>query len=162
MIGDDGFLQEAHTSTPYSGLSTGIMDRDVKKVAHTDSTVLIQGETGVGKELIARMIHKWSPHRGHAFGPINCSALSTGVMESELFGHEKGAFTGAVDTRMGFFELADKGTILLDGIGTTDQQFQVKLLRVLQDKFIYKAALTYYGSFAIKTSPVRELGITYP
>lgn len=110
----------------------------VKKVAHTDSTVLIQGETGVGKELIARMIHKWSPRREHAFVPINCSALSAGVMESELFGHEKGAFTGAVDTRMGFFELADKGTILLDEIGTTDQQFQVKLLRVLQDKFIYR------------------------
>jgi DNA-binding NtrC family response regulator len=110
----------------------------VKKVALTDSTVLIQGETGVGKELIARMIHKWSPRRDHAFVPINCSALSTGVMESELFGHEKGAFTGAVDKRMGFFELADKGTILLDEIGTTDQQFQVKLLRVLQDKFIYR------------------------
>jgi len=110
----------------------------IKKVAHTDSTVLIQGETGVGKELIARMIHKWSPRREHAFIPINCSALSAGIMESELFGHEKGAFTGAVDKRMGFFELADKGTILLDEIGTTDQQFQVKLLRVLQDKFIYR------------------------
>ncbi len=110
----------------------------VKKVANTDSTVLIQGETGVGKELIARMIHKWSPRRKHTFVPINCSALSAGIMESELFGHEKGAFTGAVDTRVGFFELADKGTILLDEIGTTDQQFQVKLLRVLQDKFIYR------------------------
>ncbi len=109
-----------------------------KKVARTDSTILIQGETGVGKELIAQMIHKWSPRREHAFVPINCSALSTGVMESELFGHEKGAFTGAMDTRIGFFELADKGTILLDEIGTTDQQFQVKLLRVLQDKFIYR------------------------
>ncbi len=110
----------------------------IKKVARTDSAVLIQGETGVGKELVARMIHKWSPRNKYAFVPINCSALSAGVMESELFGHEKGAFTGAVDKRMGFFELADKGTILLDEIGTTDQHFQVKLLRVLQDKFIYR------------------------
>ena len=107
-----------------------------KKVARTDSTVLIQGETGVGKELVARMIHKWSPRREQPFVPINCSALSAGIMESELFGHEKGAFTGAVDKRMGFFELANKGTILLDEIATTDHAFQVKLLRVLQDNFI--------------------------
>ncbi len=109
-----------------------------KKVARTDSTVLIQGETGVGKELIARMIHQWSARKDHAFVPVNCSALSEGIIESELFGHEKGAFTGAVDKRLGFFELADKGSILLDEIGTTDHRFQVKLLRVLQDKFIYR------------------------
>ncbi|GBE13495.1 transcriptional regulatory protein ZraR [bacterium BMS3Bbin14] len=109
-----------------------------KKVARTDSTVLIQGETGVGKELIARMIHQWSVRKDQAFVPVNCSALSDGILESELFGHEKGAFTGAVDKRLGFFELADKGSILLDEIGATDHRFQVKLLRVLQDKFIYR------------------------
>ncbi len=109
-----------------------------KKVARTDSTVLIQGETGVGKELVARLIHRWSPRREHAFVPINCSALSEGIIESELFGHEKGAFTGAGEQRVGFFELAHRGTILLDEIGTTDHRFQVKLLRVLQDRSIYR------------------------
>ncbi len=126
-----------------------------KKVARSDSTVLIQGETGVGKELVARMIHKWSPRREHAFVPVNCSALSAGIMESELFGHEKGAFTGAVDKRMGFFELADKGTILLDEIGTTDHAFQVKLLRVLQDNFIYRV-----GSPTAKYIDVRVIAST--
>ena len=109
-----------------------------KKVARTDSSVLIQGETGVGKELVARMIHQWSPRREHLFVPVNCSAVSEGIMESELFGHEKGAFTGAAEKRIGFFELADRGTILLDEIGTADHKFQVTLLRVLQDKFIYR------------------------
>lgn len=110
----------------------------VKKVARTDSTILIQGETGVGKELVARMIHQLSPRRENAFVAINCSALSEGVLESELFGHEKGAFTGAMARRVGFFELAHRGTILLDEIGTTDHKFQAKLLRVLQEKVIYR------------------------
>jgi DNA-binding NtrC family response regulator len=127
----------------------------VQKVARTDSSVLIQGETGVGKELFARMIHQWSPRREHAFVPVNCSALSEGIMESELFGHEKGAFTGAMDKRIGFFELADKGTTLLDEIGTADHKFQVTLLRVLQDKFIYRV-----GSPIAKRVDVRVIAAT--
>ncbi len=109
-----------------------------KKVARTDSNVLIQGETGVGKELVARLVHNWSPRAEHAFVPVNCGALAEGVLESELFGHEKGAFTGAAGRRLGYFELADKGTLMLDEIGTTDHNFQVKLLRVLQDRMIYR------------------------
>gem|GEM_PF-2138039 len=109
-----------------------------KKVARTDSNVLIQGETGVGKELVARLVHDWSPRAEHAFVPVNCGALAEGVLESELFGHEKGAFTGAANRRLGNFELADKGTLMLDEIGTTDHNFQVKLLRVLQDRMIYR------------------------
>lgn len=109
-----------------------------EKVAHTDSTILVQGETGVGKELIVRMIHQWSRRKEFPFVPVNCSALAEGIMESELFGHEKGAFTGATSRRIGFFEMANHGTILLDEIGTTDNRFQVKLLRVLQDRIIYR------------------------
>ncbi len=112
------------------------------KVAKTDSTVLIQGETGVGKELLVRMIHRTSTRSEFPFVPVNCSALSEGVMESELFGHEKGAFTGATAKRIGFFEMADHGTILLDEIGTTDNRFQVKLLRVLQDRILYRVGST--------------------
>jgi DNA-binding NtrC family response regulator len=113
-----------------------------KRVAQADSTVLIQGETGVGKELVARLIHQWSPRQEHSFVPVNCSALAEGVMESELFGHEKGAFTGAVNRRIGFFELAHRGTIVLDEIGTADANFQVKLLRVLQDRIVYRVGST--------------------
>ena len=109
-----------------------------QKAARTHSNILIQGETGVGKELVARMIHQWSPRRDHAFVPVNCGALAEGVLESELFGHEKGAFTGAAARRIGYFEMADQGTILLDEIGTADPAFQVKLLRVLQDRIIYR------------------------
>lgn len=109
-----------------------------RKVARTDSTVLIQGETGVGKELVARMIHNWSPRREQPFVPVNCAALSEGVLESELFSHEKGAFTGAVARRAGYFELAHRGTILLDEIGATTPRFQVKLLRVLQDRLVQR------------------------
>ncbi|BCO08015.1 sigma-54-dependent Fis family transcriptional regulator [Desulfolithobacter dissulfuricans] len=109
-----------------------------RRSARTDSTILIQGETGVGKELMVRQIHRWSPRNEHPLVPVNCSALAEGIMESELFGHEKGAFTGADSRRIGFFEMADKGTIFLDEIGTADNRFQVKLLRVLQDHIIYR------------------------
>ena len=108
-----------------------------RKVARTDSNVLIQGETGVGKEVLARFIHTHSPRSNNAFVPVNCGALAQGVLESELFGHEKGAFTGATAKRSGYFELADKGTLFLDEIGTTDHNFQVKLLRVLQERVVY-------------------------
>lgn len=104
-----------------------------RRAARTDSSILIQGETGVGKELVARSIHQWSPRREFSFVPVNCGAIAEGVLESELFGHEKGAFTGAIARRIGYFEMANKGTLFLDEIGTTGSQFQVKLLRVLQD-----------------------------
>jgi transcriptional regulator with PAS, ATPase and Fis domain len=105
----------------------------VRSAAETDVTVLIQGETGTGKELIARAIHYNSPRKAKRFLAINCGALSETLLESELFGHEKGAFTGATTQRKGIFEMADGGTLFLDEIGEISPSTQVKLLRVLQE-----------------------------
>jgi formate hydrogenlyase transcriptional activator len=105
----------------------------VDQVAPTDATVLIYGETGTGKELVARAIHNRSARNGRALVNVNCSAISAGLVESELFGHMKGAFTGALERRIGRFELAHGGTIFLDEIGELSLETQVKLLRVLQE-----------------------------
>ncbi len=108
--------------------------RMVDKVAASDSTVLIYGESGVGKELIARAIHAKSPRAGNLLVPVNCGAIPEELLESELFGHEKGAFTGAHKTRIGRFEMAHNGTIFLDEIGDMSPNLQVKILRVLQER----------------------------
>ena len=105
----------------------------VRRVAPSRSTVLIQGESGTGKELVARLLHYWSDRVGSPFVPVNCKAFAEGVLESELFGHEKGAFTGAAAARVGCFERSGGGTLFLDEIGETSPDFQAKLLRVLQD-----------------------------
>ncbi|MBM4278925.1 MAG: sigma-54-dependent Fis family transcriptional regulator [Deltaproteobacteria bacterium] len=125
-------------STPYGliGESEAMarVRESIAKTASTSATVLIAGESGTGKELVARAIHYNSPRASAPFVPVNCGAIPNDLLESELFGHIKGAFTGATETRAGFFQTADGGTIFLDEISETSLSMQVKLLRVLQDK----------------------------
>src|SRR3984885_70791 len=112
----------------------GSVFEQVELVAPTNSTVLIQGETGTGKELIARAIHNISSRCGRQFIRVNCAAIPLDLLESELFGHEKGAFTGAIAQKLGRFELADRGTLFLDEVGDIPAPLQPKLLRVLQEQ----------------------------
>ena len=109
---------------------------EIKKVAPTKATVLITGESGVGKELVANAIHNFSQRKSKPFVKVHCAALAETLLESELFGHEKGAFTGAIERKRGRFELSNKGSIFLDEIGEINQNIQIKLLRVLQEKQI--------------------------
>jgi DNA-binding NtrC family response regulator len=129
---------EALINESYPMVGSGHVISDLKKliqkVAPLDSTILITGETGTGKEVVARMVHALSPHRYNNFLAVHCGGIPDTLLESTLFGHEKGSFTGAYRTHKGYFEIADKGTIFLDEIGDTTPSFQVKLLRVLQDK----------------------------
>src|SRR6058998_2073148 len=120
MIGDSPVLREVAALT--------------RRVAATAATVLLTGETGTGKELVARAIHELSPRASGPFVRVNCGALSESLLESELFGHVKGAFTGAVDNKTGRFEAAHGGTIFLDEISSMSAKLQVKLLRVLQER----------------------------
>jgi DNA-binding NtrC family response regulator len=126
------------------GESAGIQEVMVKieQMAPVSSTVLIQGESGTGKELVAKALHDLSPRRGEAFITVNCAALPETLLESELFGHEKGSFTGAAERRLGRFELADGGTIFLDEIGEIPPATQVKLLRVLESRNFFRVGGT--------------------
>lgn len=139
------------------GQSTSLMEvfRVLGKVAPTDSTVLVTGESGTGKELLVRALHANSLRCNAPFVPINCGAIPKELLESELFGHEKGAFTHAIRTRPGRFELADGGTIFLDEIGEMDLPLQVKILRVLQEKEIERV-----GGTSTKKVDVRIVAAT--
>jgi transcriptional regulator with GAF, ATPase, and Fis domain len=127
----------------------------VSKVAATDSTVLITGETGTGKELVARAIHRRSPRSSYAFVSVNCAAIPRDLIASELFGHEKGSFTGATQRRLGRFELADRGTIFLDEVGDLPAETQIALLRVLQEHEFERVG----GAASIRTD-VRVIAAT--
>ncbi len=151
-IGSEGNFEEI------VGKSAALQDvlRDVEVVAPTDSGVLIHGETGTGKELIARAIHNLSARRDRPFVKLNCAAIPSGLLESELFGHEKGAFTGAVMRKAGRFEVADKGTLFLDEVGDIPLELQPKLLRVLQEHEFERL-----GSTRTQQTDVRVVAATH-
>jgi sigma-54 specific flagellar transcriptional regulator A len=128
----------------------------VAQVASSDATVLVVGETGTGKELVARSIHELSARSGGPFVPVNCGAIPAELLESELFGHEKGAFTGAIATRQGRFEMAAGGTLFLDEIGDMPLDMQVKLLRVLQERTFERV-----GSTTMLKADVRIIAATH-
>jgi formate hydrogenlyase transcriptional activator len=150
-------LQTTQTGTDivWTSPAMGVLMRDLGKVAVTDTTVLIMGETGTGKELIAREIHRLSPRKDALLVTVNCAALPSGLVESELFGHERGSFTGALQKRVGRFELANGGTVFLDEIGELPLPAQATLLRVLQEQTLERVG----GSQAIGVN-VRVIAAT--
>ncbi len=140
MARENQYLRE-EVNKPYAhGVMTGKSPAmrevygQVERIAGSRATVLVRGESGTGKELVARALHYGGPRRGEPFVKVNCAALSAGLLESELFGHEKGAFTGAHDRKIGRFELADRGTLLLDEVSEISAELQPKLLRALQER----------------------------
>jgi chemotaxis protein methyltransferase CheR len=156
-----GYLREEIQSTgnfaEIIGQSPALLEllENVRRIAPTDSTVLILGESGTGKELIARALHNLSPRRSQPLVKVNCGAISAGLVESELFGHERGAFTNALERRVGRFEIADGGTLLLDEVGELPLETQVKLLRVLQDQEFERV-----GSSQPQRVDVRVIAVT--
>jgi len=158
-------LNEVHIERRLSGIighSRAIQNvlQQIELVASTDATVLILGETGTGKELVARAIHQHSLRRGHAMVTLNCGSIPNDLLESELFGHEKGAFTGAISQRIGRIELAHKGTLFLDEIGDLPPELQPKLLRALQEKEIERlgGTRTIPVDFRLLAATHRDLG----
>src|SRR5689334_22483976 len=137
-------LKSKNDWSPLVGSSTAMLEvyKLVARVAESKSTVLLQGESGTGKELIARAIHANGPRREKPFVPVNCGALPDNLLESEMFGYEKGAFTGAVGTKAGLFEAANGGSLFLDEIGELGSALQVKLLRVMQDQEVRRVGGT--------------------
>jgi formate hydrogenlyase transcriptional activator len=153
-------MDEINTDRPADGLignspALQQIKQRISQVAGTDATVLISGETGTGKEVVARALHQASPRHGRALVKINCAALPAQLIESELFGHEKGAFTGAIERRIGKFELADGGTIFLDEVGELPLDLQAKLLRVLQEREFERL-----GGNRVLTTDARVLAAT--
>lgn len=147
-------LQERYGITGESEAIKQVVDK-IMQVSHTDITVLLQGESGVGKDVTARTIHALSQRKRNDLVIVNCGAIPEGIIESELFGHEKGSFTGAHEARKGYFEKADGGTIFLDEIGDTPKNIQVKLLRVLESGEFFRV-----GSSKMYTADVRVIAAT--
>jgi len=135
-----GLERARYERDPFLGTSTAIRDlkKAARRVAEANSTVLIQGETGTGKGVLARALHKMSSRCNEAFVDLNCAGLSRELLESELFGHQKGAFTGAIGNKVGFLEAANRGTLFLDEIGDMDLHIQGKILKVVEEKLFYR------------------------
>src|SRR5262245_14215938 len=162
MLADANLLveerfQRAHRGEEIIGESPALREvlRQVEIVAPTDATVLLQGETGTGKERLAHAVHQRSIRRNHPFVTVNCAAMPAGLLESELFGHERGAFTGAIAQKLGRFELAHQGTLFLDEVGDIPVELQPKLLRVLQEQ-----AFERLGSTRTRRVDVRLVAAT--
>ncbi|SMO91169.1 sigma-54 interaction domain-containing protein [Gracilimonas mengyeensis] len=151
---DREVFQEQYGLLGSSDAMRQVIDK-IMQVAKTDITVTLQGESGVGKDVTARAIHAMSERKNNHLVIVNCGAIPEGIIESELFGHEKGAFTGANESRQGYFEKADEGTIFLDEIGDTPKNVQVKLLRVLENGEFFRV-----GSSKVQTTDVRVIAAT--